>query len=80
MEHKKPAITLSSLDMDRLEALMEKLRQLPGFAALGSGIRSCRCAGSQEMPANVVTVNSTVRFTLLESGKGQTLTSSTQRS
>ncbi len=74
MEHKKPAITLSSLDMDRLEALMEKLpANFPGFAALEAELDRADVLESQEMPANVVTMNSTVRFTLLESGKDQTL-------
>lgn len=75
MEHKKPAITLSSLDMDRLEALMEKLpANFPGFEALEAELDRADVLDPQEMPANVVTMNSTVRFTLLESGKDQTLT------
>ena len=75
MEHKNPAITLSSLDMDRLEALMEKLpANFPGFEALEAELDRADILDPQEMPANVVTMNSTVRFTLLESGKDQTLT------
>jgi Transcription elongation factor len=63
MEHKKPAITLSSLDMDRLEALMEKLpANFPGFAALEAELDRADVLDPQEMPANVVTMNSTVRL------------------
>ncbi|MBD7962243.1 nucleoside diphosphate kinase regulator [Comamonas avium] len=75
MDNKKPAITLSSLDMDRLENLMEKLpSNFPGRSALEAELNRADVLDPQEMPANVVTMNSTVRFTLQESDKTQTLT------
>ena len=71
----KPAITLSALDMDRLETLMEKLpSNFPGLQALEAELNRADVLEPHEMPANVVTMNSTVRFTLLENDKSQTLT------
>ncbi|HEY4665369.1 MAG TPA: nucleoside diphosphate kinase regulator [Comamonas sp.] len=75
MDKKKPAITLSSLDMDRIEALMEKLPgNFPGREALEAELDRADVLEPKDMPANVITMNSTVRFTLLESNKSQTLT------
>ena len=73
MDHTKPAIVLSSLDMDRIEALMEKLPgNFPGRATLQAELDRADVLDPQDMPADVVTMNSTVHFTLLESGKQQT--------
>ncbi|MEG0412810.1 MAG: nucleoside diphosphate kinase regulator [Comamonas sp.] len=75
MDNNKPAITLSSLDMDRLENLIEKLpSNFPGRSALEAELNRADVLDPQEMPANVVTMNSTVRFTLQENDKTQTLT------
>ena len=75
MAQAKPAITLSSLDMDRLEALLEKLpSNFPGRDNLEAELDRADVLDPPEMPANVVTMNSTVRFTFMESGKSQTLT------
>lgn len=75
MDYKKPTITLSSLDMDRLEALMDKLpANFPGRDALEAELDRADVQDPQDMPSNVVTMNSTVRFTLQESDKSQTLT------
>ena len=75
MDYKKPTIILSSLDMDRLDALMDKLpANFPGRDALEMELDRADVQDPQDMPANVVTMNSTVRFTLLETGKSQTLT------
>ncbi|MDH0381944.1 nucleoside diphosphate kinase regulator [Comamonas aquatica] len=71
----KPAITLSALDMDRLETLMEKLpSNFAGLQALEAELNRADVLEPHEMPANVVTMNSTVRCTLLENDKSQTLT------
>lgn len=71
----KPTITLSSLDMDRLEALLEKLpSNFPGRDALEAELDRADILDPQNMPADVVTMNSTVTCTLLESNKQQTLT------
>lgn len=75
MDTIQPAITLSSLDMDRIEALLEKLpSNFPGRAALEAELDRADVLDPQDMPANVVTMNSTVRFTLQESSTTQTLT------
>lgn len=75
MEHRKPTITLSALDMDRIQALLEKLpASFSGRMALEAELDRADVLEPQDMPANVVTMNSTVRCTLLESDKHQTLT------
>lgn len=75
MDHNKPAITLSSLDMDRIEALIDKLPgNFPGRTALEAELDRADVLDPTDMPADVVTMNSTVRFTLQETGVTQTLT------
>lgn len=75
MDHTKPAIVLSTLDMDRIEALMAKLpSNFPSRDTLQAELDRADVLDPQDMPADVVTMNSTVRFTLLESGMQQTLT------
>lgn len=60
----KPAIIISSLDMDRLEALLESSATdgLPGKAALQSELARAEIVEPGQVPPNVVTMNSTVRF------------------
>jgi regulator of nucleoside diphosphate kinase len=71
----KPAITLSALDMQRIEALLEQMPgEFPARALLEAELDRADVREPAEMPANVVTMQSTVRFTLLESGKTSTLT------
>lgn len=71
----KPNIILSSLDMDRIVALLEKqTAPFPGREALEAELDRADVFDPKDMPPNVVTMNSTVRFTLLESGKSNTLT------
>lgn len=75
MATSKPAITVSSLDMDRLEALLEKLpHNFPGRDALEAELERADVLDPGEMPANVVTMNSTVRFSMVGTEKSQTLT------
>lgn len=57
----KPEIILSALDLERLERLLEKT-QFPGKAALEAELGRARVVAPQNMPDNVVTMNSTVRF------------------
>jgi regulator of nucleoside diphosphate kinase len=72
---RKPNIILSSLDMERIEALLEKqTTPFPGRDALEAELDRADVFDPKDMPPNVVTMNSTVRFTLLESGKSNTLT------
>lgn len=70
----KPQIILSSLDMERIEALLEKhTAPFPGREALEAELDRADVFDPKDMPPNVVTMNSTVRFTMLESGKSNTL-------
>lgn len=72
---RKPHIILSSLDMERIEALLEKqTAPFPGRDALEAELDRADVFDPKDMPPNVVTMNSTVRFTILESGKTNTLT------
>ncbi|OJU90746.1 MAG: nucleoside diphosphate kinase regulator [Burkholderiales bacterium 66-5] len=71
---RKPQITLSSLDYERLQALLEKDgNAFPGREALEAELDRADVLEPKDMPPNVVTMNSTVRFTLKESGKTNTL-------
>ncbi|WP_313073777.1 nucleoside diphosphate kinase regulator [Melaminivora sp.] len=72
---RKPAITLSSLDMDRIEALLEKSSApFPGRDQLEAELDRADVLDPKDMPPNVVTMNSTVQFTILETKKTSTLT------
>ncbi len=72
---RKPAITLSSLDLERIEALLDKTTTpFPGRDQLEAELDRADVLDPQNMPPNVVTMNSTVRFTILESSKTSTLT------
>ncbi|MBW8367532.1 MAG: nucleoside diphosphate kinase regulator [Arenimonas sp.] len=57
-----PPITLSSLDVSRLESLLEapEFRDSPAAVALGEEIGRATVLPPERMPANVVTMNSTV--------------------
>lgn len=70
----QPQIVLSSLDYERLQTLLEKnTADFPGRDALVAELDRADVLEPKDMPPNVVTMNSTVRFTLLESGKTSTL-------
>lgn len=71
-----PPIIVSSLDSARLTALLESpaYSNLPGIDALHSELDRAAVVEPDKVPPGVVTMNSTVRFTMLESGKTNTLT------
>jgi regulator of nucleoside diphosphate kinase len=71
----RPRIILTSQDMDRLEALLDKLPagNFPGKAELSAELNRADVVEPQEMPPDVVTMNSKVRF-VLESGEEFCLT------
>ena len=72
---RKPNITLSSLDLERIETLLEKnTSQFPGRDALEAELDRADVLDPEDMPPNVVTMNSTVQFSILETGKTNTLT------
>jgi len=68
---KRPSITVSTDDLDRLEGLLGEMRG--GAPEIADGLRSeldrARIVEPSEIPRDVVTMNSTVRFTDEESGK-----------
>lgn len=66
---RKPQITLSSLDLDRIEALLAAVpaSAFPGKADLQAELDRADVVEPAQMPANVVTMNSTVQFEILES-------------
>ncbi|MEB2347671.1 MAG: nucleoside diphosphate kinase regulator [Comamonadaceae bacterium] len=71
---RKPQITLSSLDFERLQALLEKdMGAFAGRDALEAELDRADVLEPKDMPPDVVTMNSTVRFTIVESGKESTL-------
>jgi len=73
---RKPQIILSSLDLDRIEALLAAIpaSALPGKADLQAELDRADVVEPAQMPANVVTMNSTVQFELLETRQDFRLT------
>lgn len=73
---KKPRIIMTSQDMDRLEALLESLSgdAFPGKEALQAELERAEVVEPQNIPPTVVTMNSTVRFTIADTGKDFRLT------
>ena len=73
---RKPQIILSSLDVDRIEALLAAMptRVFPGKAELQAELDRADVVAPEEIPANVVTMNSTVQFAIAETGKEFRLT------
>ena len=68
---KRPEITVSMDDLERLEGLLGELRG--GAPEIADGLRSeldrARIVEPEDMPQDVVTMNSTVRFADEETGK-----------
>jgi len=73
---RKPQLILSSLDVDRLEALLEAMpaSAFPGKADLEAEIARADIVEPTDIPPDVVTMNSTVNFDIAESGKQFQLT------
>ena len=61
---KKPEIILSSLDADRLYALLESIKKnsLPGIEELEQELNRAEIVEPKKMPQDIVTMNSIVRF------------------
>ena len=73
---RKPQIVLSSLDLDRIEALLAAMPSsvFPGKADLQAELDRADVVAPEEIPPNVVTMNSTVEFSIVETGKSFCLT------
>ncbi|ELK8507653.1 nucleoside diphosphate kinase regulator [Vibrio vulnificus] len=64
------SICVSTLDMDRISALLEKMANLsPELEKLENELDRANVLAPQQMPENIVTMNSTVRFTFVGSDK-----------
>ena len=64
MNTTQPPITVSSLDLERIEALLESgpYRNLPGIEALQTELDRANVVDPEEVPPGLVTMNSTVVF------------------
>lgn len=70
-----PELLLSSLDLDRLDALLSRLPATdPAHLALEQELERGAVVEPEEMPKDVVTMNSTVRVRLLKTGEEPCLT------
>jgi regulator of nucleoside diphosphate kinase len=67
----KPHVIISSVDLERIEALLEELpaNAFPGRAALEAELGRAEIREPNDMPPSVVTMNSTVRFAMLPNGE-----------
>ena len=76
MKASDPRIIVSSRDLERLEKLLESLPAgaFPGKSALESELGRAEVVEPEQIPPNVVTMNSTVRFVFTESGEDFRLT------
>jgi regulator of nucleoside diphosphate kinase len=76
VSQRKPAIKISSLDFERIEALLDSLppNSFPEADLLAAELDRAQKLDPKEMPADVVTMNSRVRFTVEPSGKEYELT------
>jgi regulator of nucleoside diphosphate kinase len=72
----RPNIVISSLDLERLEKLLDSLPKdaFPGKAELETELARADIVEPTDMPATVVTMNSTVRFKVASSSDEFTLT------
>lgn len=65
----QPPIIVSSLDLERLERLLEATPATPTTAALQAELDRAEVRAPQDMPPDVVTMNATVRFTVEPGGE-----------
>lgn len=73
--HTPPDLIISSVDARRLENLLESLpaRSFPGKEALEVELARARIVDPKDMPPDVVTMNSQVRFRVLTTGTEKSL-------
>lgn len=76
MAEVKPPLILSSLDVERIEALLATMRvsDFANRAALEKEIDRAEILSPENIPPTVVTMNSTVRFVIAETGEEFALT------
>ena len=68
---KTPKIIISEIDLERLERLLESLpaNAFPGKAALEAELDRADIVPASQVPANVVTMNSEVKFSVSSSNE-----------
>ncbi len=73
---RKPNIILTEIDLERLERLLEKVpaSQFPSKKGLEEELERAKVVPSAKVPADVVTMNSSVRFREMPEGAEFTLT------
>jgi regulator of nucleoside diphosphate kinase len=71
-----PPITVSTLDLERIEQLLAQpaYKNLPGVDALQKELNRAHIVEPDEVPPTLVTMNSQVRFSEVNTGKEFTLT------
>ena len=76
MNAKRTRIILTSLDFDRLEALLDSMpaNAFAGRGELQAELERAEIVAPDQVPPDVVTMNSTVRFTIAETGETFRLT------
>lgn len=64
MNNTPPPITVSSLDLERIEELLDSAanKKLPGIEALRTELNRANILDPDEIPADLVTMNSTIVF------------------
>jgi regulator of nucleoside diphosphate kinase len=72
----KPKVIISSLDADRLDKLLDSLPEgaFPGKSDLQAELERAEIVAPEDLPATVVSMNSTVRFRVESSSEEFTLT------
>jgi len=72
----RPAIVINDLDAERIDRLLEQpaFASLPVAEALNEELDRAQMCRPEEMPADVVTMNSKVRFRDLATGEEYTRT------
>ena len=71
----RPAIRVSERDLERLEGMLAGLPDdQPGVEALREELDRAQILPSEEMPADVVTMNSRIRFVVEPAGKEMEMT------
>lgn len=73
------ALFLTDYDYERLELLLENMNRVPqnrreDLSRLEEELESCQIVPPEEMPANIVTLHSTVRYLDLDSNKERVVT------
>ena len=76
MATQRPPIIITSRDYDRLEALLNSAAAggFPNKEALEAELGRAKLVEPEQVPSDVVTMNSTVRFTIAQSGETFELT------